>query len=737
MQNAVLANQGDHAPLLSAQWFRVAGLYPRLDPAAAVDRVVVRGEVWQVLSRHDGRAPVRLNAAAWALIGRLDGSSSIDKVWRCVLADRQDDAPTQDEAMALLTRLVQGGWIAFDKAPDFGRLSQDPRPAMEADPERKQSLLAWRVRLGSPQRLLEPLRPLARWLFSPAALVVWALGVSAAALAALGQSAALAGFLARAWQSPGHWLALWLVFPVMKALHETAHALAVVRFGGVVPDAGFTWMVATPVPYVDASASHAFPAPAHRLVVSLAGVLAETAVAAVALVLALQLSPGALRDVCFVVFFVGAVSSLLVNLNPLLRFDGYHALTDAFALPNLATRSQTFWFSLLRTRLLGLDEPAPVAPALGEKRWWWVYAPSSLLMRWVLAVSVVAWAGSVSRVLGLAVGLLLVLSMLVQPGLRLWRYVSQAGQHEDEARRARRRAAALAAVLTTGLVVVPWPGSLVVEGVVTPGEHAVVRATMDGWIVAAAVQDGQPVTEGDVLFELHDPGLDSARRASAGRLAQLQAQRVSALGSDTALALRVEREWQALEAADKRLAEIDQTRQVRAATTGVVHVGAFRDATGRAVRRGDVLAHVLPARGVPTAARVVVVVDSAQADVWRQAAQASRDIEVRLASTEPRVYQAASWREWGGSGRTLPAAALGRGQGGAIDTDPADAAGLSTVRPVSRFELEIDAAGFSGVHGPVMGTRALVRVAEPARPLGLRALDGLQRLALTEFNAWR
>ena len=51
---------------------------------------------------------------------------------------------------------------------------------------------------------------------------------------------------------------LWLVFPVVKTLHEFGHAFATKAYGGEVHEMGVMLLVLTPFPYVDASAASAF-----------------------------------------------------------------------------------------------------------------------------------------------------------------------------------------------------------------------------------------------------------------------------------------------------------------------------------------------------------------------------------------------------------------------------------------------------------------------------------------------
>ena len=83
--------------------------------------------------------------------------------------------------------------------------------------------------------------------------------------------------------------------------------------------------------------------------------------------------------------FIGGVSTLLFNGNPLLRFDGYYLLCDALELPNLASRSARHWIELLRARLLRAPVERGIVAAPGERMWLSAYAPLALLYR--LAIS--------------------------------------------------------------------------------------------------------------------------------------------------------------------------------------------------------------------------------------------------------------------------------------------------------------------------------------------------------------
>ena len=407
------------APLLSPQWFRVAALRPRLDREAHAERVSYRREIWHVLVRPDGSRSFRLNATAYAFVGRCNGALSVQRLWDLLLAEFGDDAPTQDEMVQLLARLHSAKLLSFDRKPDFG-----PQGTVQAgangdahgDASRDaNSLLSFRIPLGKPDRWLGRVSPHLAWLFTPGALALWALGVLAGGVATLLNATTLIA-QAQTWMAtPRMLLMVWMAYPVVKALHELAHALALKRWGCKVPEWGITVLMFTPVPYVDASAASTLASPSQRLLVSAAGVMLELALAALALVVTLNVEPGGVRDLAFAVFFIGTVSTLLVNGNPLLRFDGYHVMTDALQLPNLATRSTRHWFAWLRRHLLRAPAEVTLFPAAGELPWLWGYAPLALIYRIVICTTIVIWLGRLSFLLGVAMALYFVWAMAAKP----------------------------------------------------------------------------------------------------------------------------------------------------------------------------------------------------------------------------------------------------------------------------------------------------------------------------------
>ncbi|MCB1939402.1 MAG: PqqD family protein, partial [Rhodocyclaceae bacterium] len=267
--------------LYSPLWHEVAALRPALRATVHCRRMSARGEAWQLLSAPESRQQLRINAAAWRLVGCLDGTRSLDALWHALVERFGDAAPSQPEVIDLLGQLSAAGFLRADVLPDLPA-QFDAASARERQRRRAAlSPLAMRVRLFDPGPLLDALLPYCRALFSPLALALWVAAVLVTALVALSEASALAVAIAEGTRSPRFVLIAWIVYPLMKAVHELAHGLAIRHWGGRVANAGFTLLVLVPVPYVDASAANAFARP-RRIAVSAAGVMCELIIAAAA-----------------------------------------------------------------------------------------------------------------------------------------------------------------------------------------------------------------------------------------------------------------------------------------------------------------------------------------------------------------------------------------------------------------------------------------------------------------------
>lgn len=151
----------------------------------------------------------------------------------------------------------------------------------------------------------------------------------------------------------------WLVLTVLgiaffKVVHEFAHAVAAKWEGVRVSQLGMAFLVLFPILYTDATDAWRIEDPRRRRRIAMAGVTAELQVAAVALVAWSLLPEGWARSLCFVLFLSGLIPSVLVNLNPLMRFDAYFWLSDKWGITNLQARAFEIGRAWMRHGLFGL-----------------------------------------------------------------------------------------------------------------------------------------------------------------------------------------------------------------------------------------------------------------------------------------------------------------------------------------------------------------------------------------------
>ena len=717
--------------LYSPRWHRVAGLKPRISAQLRVRRQQVRGERWVLLADTNGGRSVRLNAAGYAFAGRLDGQHTVQALWDWQLA-RQADAASQDEIIDLLAQLREAALVQFDRPADFDVLL--PHLDQVARPRGRGNLLAWRVPLANPSRWLERVQPLARALFSRAALIVWALAVTLSLALALEHAPTL-------WAHGQRWMATprfaglaALLYVPIKLMHELAHGLAVRRWGGQVREAGVTLMMGMPVPYVDASAASAFVQRRQRIAVGAAGIMAELALAALALPLWLWLGEGLLRDATFVTLVVTGVSTLLFNANPLQRLDGYYILSDALELPNLGPRSRSWWRDLLQRRLLRVPGAEAMPVARGEAPWLAAYAPLAWLYGIGIATLAVLWLGQLSLMVGLLCGAVLTWQMLLRPMAKwIGELRRTALGQQSTALRWRRLALGGSASLALVLLL-PLPQRTLVQGVVWPSDRAQLRADEDGFVEAVLAGDGQLVQAGQLVLQLGNPNLASSLERQQARVAALETELFHALPGDGASAgnARAGDARAELAAAQAELTRLDErvaALAVRAGATGRVALPQAADLSGQFIRRGRLLGQVI---GNEPAAVRVALPESEASDLRRVLLAVS----VQLASSPGSTHAATLVRDSVGAVMQLPSAALSARHGGDVQTDPRDADDRKPLQPVVLLDVRLDAQSNAqdATGHERIGERAWVRFDTGLAPLALQFAQGLQRTVLRRFN---
>jgi len=127
---------------------------------------------------------------------------------------------------------------------------------------------------------------------------------------------------------------------VVKIIHELAHAVCCRRMGAECKEIGMMFLVFSPCLYCNVTDSWMLSSKWKRIAISAAGIYVELLIASVSLVLWCYAATPFLKSLFLNLFIICSVSTLLINGNPLMRYDGYFVLSDWVGIPNLSQQSK-------------------------------------------------------------------------------------------------------------------------------------------------------------------------------------------------------------------------------------------------------------------------------------------------------------------------------------------------------------------------------------------------------------
>jgi putative peptide zinc metalloprotease protein len=718
--------------IFSDQWYKLSALHPFLRPTVIVERQWVRGELWYLFTAANGSSTYRVNKTAYAFLGRCNGQRSIAQVWDELLANAPEATLTQHEVIELLITVQSKGFVEFEQTADARQLLEEMLVERRRETRQRLNPLAFKVSLGNPQKWLGKLEWLAPWLFSPMGLLLFALSMFMGGFIAIDEFSSLNTFAGQWLATPRLILLVWLVYPFIKLVHEVAHVLAVLRWGGRVQEVGVSLMLLFPVPYVDASDANRFAHPYQRALVGAAGIFAELFLAATALVVWRLSQAGVVQDIAFVVAFTGGVSTILFNGNPLIKMDAYYVLSDLAQMPNLAQRSQLFFKSLVQKYLLGMKDRRKTPIQAGERLWLSTYAPIAWCYRVSVSIWMVIWIGEFSPTLGYLMALLALVTLAIVPIAKgLWYLRTDlpagpgSGYWQTQA-----RALLLFAVVVGLIGFAPLPERRVISGVVWMADKAQVKARGDGFVDKILADQGQLLEAGQGVIALNDP-------AQISQLQRLMARREgaqAALAQSMVVDLGKARQFQIeLEQLNREIAlETERVGDLtaRADAPGKVFVKDRNDIAGKFFKRGDVLGYVLAPANSPADLQPIVRVAVEQDDVSLLKGRIQA-VEIQLAGDGTHSFKSQLLRDTPAALAKLPSAALGDRGGGELTTDPSDKDALRTVRPTYAFDVVMPSVALER-HGFV-GQKAFVRFDLGYSPLAMQWLRQAQQTVLMKF----
>lgn len=307
-----------------------------------------------------------------------------------------------------------------------------------------------------------------------------------------------------------------LCLGLLKIGHEFAHAYTAKSFGLHVRSMGLFLIVLWPLLYTDTTDAWKVPDRDRRMRVSAAGVVFEIVVGGIALLFWAVLPDGILRSLMFFLSGTSLLSTVFINLNPFMRYDGYYVLMDYWGVDNLRPRAFAMFRHFLR-RLI-LDWQGPVPEIHPNRRGLIIYGFLAGMYRLFVGFSI---AIAVYYLFFPALGLLILLAQmwlfLIRP---LWMEV-QAVARSRRFLGSKLRLAVSAAVFlgVLSLLVIPISYTAHVPALLLYKNATRIEAAAAGQLAMELPEEGQKIQAGELLtrissdqliYELHQMQFDLA-----------------------------------------------------------------------------------------------------------------------------------------------------------------------------------------------------------------------------------
>ena len=314
----------------------------------------------------------------------------------------------------------------------------------------------------------------------------------------------------------------WLLFLTLGLFHETAHGLTCKHFGGQVHSMGLMFIYLLPAFYVDVTEVWITATRIQRLATIIAGIWMEMIVCGMAMILWTNTLPGQwLHDFSYQIILITGIAVVVMNLNPLIKLDGYYFLTESIGIPDLKERSTAFISGWFQSRVLRLPVEMIVVP---RKRapFFILYAIVSGIYSYTLLFFVVRlsyniafkWMAEFALLPAGALAFLMFRSRLRAlrgTAVRFWQH------HIASIRKLRPVHFAAVALLAAILFVPFWRDRESAWFVIEPTRSEAVHAAVSGRVQEVLVHEGESVRAGQALLTMTSPVADSMTEAAVAQ----------------------------------------------------------------------------------------------------------------------------------------------------------------------------------------------------------------------------
>ena len=500
---------------------------PQLGTRLVVRRIVRMGEVQWVVKNPERDAYYTFSDAEWGAIELFDGTRTPSEM--AEEYNRRHPGSAVDAAFILeYQEMLRGIQLLQQSSAERSlELLAHTRAARKRAADAKSegfNPFFIQFKVLDPNRFLDRTVKYVRWIWSPPVVVLWSIAV----LWTIGVfvnnfgpiwtgTYELYAFLRKPLVDA---LQFFAILCLIGGIHEYGHAYATKIYGGEVHDIGLALLYFTPAFYCDTTDSILFENKWHKFWTTTAGIYIEGFICAGATALWVVTYPDTIwNELAYKTMLFTGVSTVFFNINPLIKIDGYYALTSVLEMPELREESLRYIGTWLQRHVLRLSVDVP--PATRRKqRIYWIYGTLALAYQLVLMRFIGGlFFNLYDRFFPDAAGVLLALTLYqifkkrVRLGVRTARLFYLDKKELIMSARSRRALAVAGGILALLLVLPMARRTIRSEAVLRPAGVHHVDAPGDGVVERVFVSEGENVAAGAELLRIVNPAAqaESAR----------------------------------------------------------------------------------------------------------------------------------------------------------------------------------------------------------------------------------
>lgn len=576
---------------------------PKLRPDLRISEQTVAGETSYVIKVEETSSYNRYGATEYELLTLCDGTRTPPEIAQA-MTERHPDSPLDEsEVLEFIDGIEPAMWersLGEKNLAVLERIRDERKGRIDQSSVLYISFKAW-----DPNKTLAWLDTYLSWMYTTGFVIFSVvLFIVAGSLMASDwtriqqDTGALYSFANKS--AYDIWM-FWILLLVLGSIHEFGHGLTCKHFGGDVHQMGFLLIYFTPAFFTDTTDILLFDRGSRRQWVVFAGIWIELVICGLAALVWHFSLPGTLvNDIAYKTMLLSGIQGAFLNLNPLIKADGYYALSQFLDIDNLREDAFAFLRGWARKYLLFQDIDLPTATRR-QRRIFFIFGISAIVYSTTLVFLVVVFLKNVFiSKLGDTWGYLATAAVIyffarkglkkALPTIRAW--LRQKKEESMSWKMTRAQGFVLVGVALL-LLVPPIPSKVSTGFVLEPGRDAHVRAQSPGMVTQVLVHQGDAVKAGQLLAVLQNPEIEADARVLSQQLALASSDLRGDEGrSDLGEAARSSRDrmrlQEELEVAQKRV----EALEIRAPFAGVVTTPEVEQRVGEFLAAGSELCHL-------------------------------------------------------------------------------------------------------------------------------------------------